>query len=234
MHTTRPVSKDTAAKHYLALAETTVLLLKVQADTRNVTLFDHTDRILKLGLGAVGERYTQDFISETVGKAPGRFRYVLARKAKKYLVVSEEVHKKVNDFARARGIRQIDATRVLIGLGEELDQVGDPRRHSRYGEWQLLKSRIPAQWEEMNPGHSFWLEGGQFYLDQQEARVLRSIMFGRRTRRQNSAEDYRQLIQALNTLREENRRLKKENEDLRRRLQARQPGRPKRARGHEL
>jgi len=222
--------RETSMKKYLLVSKSTLMMLKGYSKSAKVSLKYVTEHLIAAGLKyAVDRQSRKKFTEVFLQKLPG-FQYVIGQGDKKYLVVSVDTHQRVKVFARKEGLKLTEATRCLIFMGLTYNIAGDPKQDPRFKQIMEISQILVNHWEKQ---HSISLE--QYYgpglkkkMEEHALKVVRGQDFGNRTMkypRRHGASSSDALLRdvskplyegIVSEVLKDNKRLKAENERLRR------------------
>jgi len=206
------------------------MTLKGYAKAHKVSLKYFTEHLIAAGLEyAKDPQLRKQFTEVFLQKLPG-FQYVISQGDKKYLVVSVDTHQRVEVFAGKEGLKLTEATICLIFMGLAYTITGDPKQDPRFKQIMEISQMLVDNWEKQHgiSVEQYYGPGLKKKGEEHALNVVRGQAYGNRTmkypRRYGASSSYALLRDVskplyegiVSEVLEDNKRLKAENERLRR------------------
>lgn len=222
--------RETSMKKYLLVSKSTLATLKGYSKANKVSLKYVTEHLIAAGLEYAEDRQLRKQFTEVfLQKLPG-FQYVISQGDKKYVVVGVDTHREVAVFARREGLKLTEATRCLIFMGLTYTIAGDPKQDPRFKQIMEISQMLVDNWEKQHgiSVEQYYGPGLKKKVEEHALKMVRGQDFGNRTMkypRRHGASSSDTLLRdvskplyekIVSKVLEDNKRLKAENERLRR------------------
>ncbi|MFC1965157.1 hypothetical protein ACFLWG_04070 [Chloroflexota bacterium] len=141
MQTFQRHSKGVRTREFLVTTKDQREVIKIEAQLRKCSMTALVAKLVDTGL-KYEEQALKRRINAPILHRPPNFEYIVSRKNKTYISVSNDTYEKVHDYVEKKGLKVVEASWRLLTIGLQYDLGGDPTKDKYFDEFNEIIRKL--------------------------------------------------------------------------------------------